>query len=133
LEWDALSLEELLAVSTYYITTEADNGVPKGAVMSKDPYMQYLESLPSHEAPKQVDIAKESASLRTIFPLVNTQFKIEAVMDSGSQIVLMSLADAQKLMLSWDPDIQIYMQSANSQLEKTVGLVKNVPFQFGDV
>ena len=54
-------------------------------------------------------------------------------MDSGSQIVSMSLEQASLSKLQWDPDIQIYMQSANRTLEKSVGLAKNVPFKLGDI
>ena len=35
--------------------------------------------------------------------------------------------------LSWDPDVVIYMQSANKSVEKSLGLARNVPFLFGDV
>lgn len=40
---------------------------------------------------------------------------------------------AEKLSLTWDPDIVINMQSANQHVEKTKGLARNVPFLFGDV
>jgi hypothetical protein len=49
---------------------------------------------------------------------VNGQGFIEAVVDSGSQIVSMALLEAEKMDLLWDPDVQIYMQSANGQLWK---------------
>jgi hypothetical protein len=45
----------------------------------------------------------------------------------------MALAIAEYLGLTWDPDINIYMQSANAQVEKSVGLAKNVAFRFGDI
>jgi hypothetical protein len=45
----------------------------------------------------------------------------------------MALAIAEYLGLTWDPDINIFMQSANAQVEKSVGLAKNVAFRFGDI
>ena len=38
-----------------------------------------------------------------------------------------------KLNLSWDPTVVIHMQSANRQVEKTLGLARNVPFLFGEI
>jgi hypothetical protein len=40
---------------------------------------------------------------------------------------------AKEIGLTWDPDVQIYMQSANGSLEKSVGLARNVSFKFGDI
>jgi hypothetical protein len=45
----------------------------------------------------------------------------------------MSEEMAKRFRLSWDPDIIINMQSANSQIEKTLGLAKNVPFVFDEI
>jgi hypothetical protein len=64
--------------------------------------------------------------------VVNAAKEIESIIDGGSQIVSMSSAIAVQVGAQWDPDITINMQSANSQLETTQGLVKNMPFRFGD-
>ncbi|KAJ7710344.1 hypothetical protein B0H17DRAFT_1223358 [Mycena rosella] len=101
--------------------------------LPQDPYTQYLESLSDNERPRQVVVAGDSASLRAIYPLVNKKLVVECVTDSGSQIVSMSYEQAKELQLVWDPDIQIFMQSANSSLEKSVGLAKNVLFKFGKI
>ena len=45
----------------------------------------------------------------------------------------MSLTVAQELGLTWDPDIIIQLQSANKTIDQSLGLVKNVPFRFGDI
>ena len=45
----------------------------------------------------------------------------------------MAKTTAVELGLGWDPSICIYMQSANGQVEKSVGLSKDVPFRFGEV
>ncbi len=140
LEYDALNMDELPRVSSVFVTTIGEEDIPEGSVVVNDPYLQYLESLAPNEIPKQVYleprqiyVARDSANLRVVFPSVNKQGKIESVMDSGSQIVSMSLEQAALSKLQWDPDIQIIMQSANRTLEKSVGLAKNVPFKFGDI
>src|ERR1700712_2750415 len=40
---------------------------------------------------------------------------------------------AIRLQIPWDPDIQIMMESANKQVQKTCGLARNVPFVFKDM
>ncbi|PBK70572.1 hypothetical protein ARMSODRAFT_988061 [Armillaria solidipes] len=45
----------------------------------------------------------------------------------------MASAIATKLGVAWDPDITIHMQSVNGQLEKTLGLARNVPFLFNNI
>lgn len=140
LEYDALELSELPSVSSVFVTTVEQEDIPRGSVMISDPYLQYLESLGPDEAPKQVYVdtrqvfvARDSAALRVVYPSINKQGRVESVMDSGSQIVSMSLEQAAMSKLLWDPDVQIFMQSANGSLEKSVGLARNVPFKFGDI
>jgi hypothetical protein len=65
--------------------------------------------------------------------LINGVAEEESIYDCGSQIVSMAQAVAEQLGLVWDPDVNIYMQSANGQTEKSVGLARNVPFKFGDL
>jgi hypothetical protein len=133
LRYDALDVDELPPINSFMVSTTSDSELPPGSVMISDPIMQYLESLAPDEVPKQVYVARESASLRVVFPSVNYRGEIEAVTDSGSQIVSMSLAVAKMLKLMWDPDVQIFMQSANGGVEKSVGLARNVPFKFGSI
>ena len=45
----------------------------------------------------------------------------------------MDVEIAKNLAVSWDPDIEIQMQSTNKTIEETLGLTKNVPFIFGDI
>ncbi|PBK62353.1 hypothetical protein ARMSODRAFT_990469 [Armillaria solidipes] len=107
--------------------------IPAGSLIMADPYLQYLDSLAPGEKPKQVIVAKDSASLRAVYPVINGAGEEESVVDGGSQIVSMASAIATKLGVAWDPDITIHMQSANGQLKKTLGLARNVPFLFNDI
>ena len=133
LEYDALNIDDIPRVTSVYITTTATSEFPLGSIMIPDPYMQYLATLDPGEVPKQVYVARDSAPLRTIYPRINHLGKIESVTDSGSQIVSMSYEQALASRVQWDPDLQIYMQSANKTIEKSVGLAKNVAFEFGDI
>jgi hypothetical protein len=138
---DALEIKELPQVQHVFVTSVAKPEFPAGSVMIPDPYLQYLESLAPDEAPKpvyvdetkRVFVATESARLRVINPKIHGMGQVESVIDSGSQIVSMAYDLAKEIGLTWDPDVQIYMQSANGSLEKSVGLARNVSFKFGDI
>src|SRR6202023_2073326 len=65
--------------------------------------------------------------------VMNGSSEEECILDGGLQIVSMSKAVAVRLGLPWDPEICIHMQSANNQIEKSLGLVRNVPFRFDHV
>jgi hypothetical protein len=128
---DAVEVGDLPAVHEVFVTTQRVEGVPAGSMIAQDPYLQYLEGLSSGEEPKQIYVACDSVPLRVTFPYINSQGPVECVLDSGSQIVSTSLAQAQACGLVWDPNINIFMQSANGQLEKSMGLARNVPFRWG--
>ncbi|KAF8217869.1 hypothetical protein K438DRAFT_1952730 [Mycena galopus ATCC 62051] len=122
LEHDALEINELPEVTAVYISTMEDQRFYPELELEKvivpDPVQIYLSSLGENEVAKQVYIADDSASLRAIWPKVNGLEFVEAVVDSGSQIVSMALSQAEKLDLKWDPDVQIHMQGATGQLKR---------------
>lgn len=130
---DAINVNDLPAASVLSVQIRDIGHVPAGALVMDDPVLQYLESLERGEEPKQLYVAKESQSLRAVYPLINGIKHEESVTDGGSQIVSMSEASAGELGVSWDPDVRIHMQSANNQIEMTLGLARNVPFLFGDI
>ncbi|KIK52530.1 hypothetical protein GYMLUDRAFT_179996, partial [Collybiopsis luxurians FD-317 M1] len=59
--------------------------------------------------------------------------QIEAVLDSGSQIISMNKRHAVGVRLTWDPEIVINMMSANGELNLTCGMVINAPCTIGDI
>lgn len=133
LQYDALDIDELPQVEGVFVTEMADGEVPAGSLIAKDPILQYLESLGEDITPRQIFVARDSAPLRVTFPNINYQGRVESVLDSGSQIVSMALDMAKEMGLIWDPKIQIFMQSANRTMERSVGLARNVPFQWGQL
>ena len=129
---DIVKAEELPAARVMKLES-AQGNIPAGTFVIQDPVVQFLETLGPDDKPTVVYVARDSQSLRSVYPAINGVSEEECILDGGSQIVSMSKEIALKLGLAWDPDIQIHMQSANKQIEKTVGLARNVPFRFNDI
>ena len=109
-------------VATVQVLMQARGGMPKGVLVVSDLVIQYLEELAEGEVPKKIVVAMESSSLRALHPIINGNRTEEALLDRGSQIVSMAKDVAVRLKVPWNPEIVIHMQSANRQLEKTLGL-----------
>ena len=129
---ETISVERLPS-ATYEILTEDNNGMSKGFVIVGDSVMQYLNTLAPGQKSKSIVVAAESDALRSVYPMINEVDEIESLLDPGSQIVSMSKKTAVALQISWDPDITVFMESANKALAKTLGLARNVPFAFGPI
>ncbi|KNZ76593.1 hypothetical protein J132_09336 [Termitomyces sp. J132] len=65
--------------------------------------------------------------------LIDNKEEVECIHDSGSHIILMSAEIASDLGLSYDPNIVLNMQSANSTLDRSLGLARNVPCTISDI
>lgn len=128
---NAINIETLPEAKVFTLERE-QGGLPAGAVICDDPVLAFLQDFDGEEVP-ELYVAKESNSLRTIYPVINGVSTSECVLDGGSQIVSMDKDIAVELKIPWDPDIKIFMQSANKQVERTVGLARNVPFRFNDI
>jgi hypothetical protein len=140
LDYDAVDLATVPIDSESISAPSNDEGIPEGSLILRDPALEYLISVPEDEIPKQLYqlsqeafVAVPSAPLRVIFPVIAGKQRVECIVDSGSQIVSMSKAIAEKLGVTWDTEMQIFMQSANGQMKQSYGLARNVLFQFGDV
>ncbi|KAK0193561.1 hypothetical protein F5146DRAFT_926343 [Armillaria mellea] len=108
--------------------------VLEGSTIISDPIVQYLESIPDSEKARTVVVVASSLqSLRSVYPLVSGRKKLECLCDSRSQIVSCSANLAKQIGWEYGPDIYILMGSANQGVEKSLGLVKNVAFLFGEV
>ena len=95
--------------------------------------MQFYENMKEGEGPVELYVADESKPLRTLFGRINHISQEECILDSGSQIVSMSVDVAKRFGLTWDPKIVMNMQCASNTYEKTLGLARNVPFTFGGI
>ena len=108
---------------------------PPNATIIADPFETYLREHPdSHHIPdSKIVIAAESRALRAILPVVDGQDKVEAILDPGCQIVAMSEEVCNALALHYDPTIRLHMMSANSGINQSLRLARNVPFMVGDI
>ena len=106
---------------------------PPGAIIIEDPYKVYLRTAPEDHSSDCLTVAKESSALCTILPLINHNQFVESVLDPGSQVIAMSEAACHVLALIYDPRIRLCMQSANHEVDETLGLAWNVPILVGDI
>jgi hypothetical protein len=103
------------------------------AIVVEDPYEVYLRNVPRGQTPEVITVAKESHSLRSIEVIVDDREKVECIVDGGSQIVAMSESICHDLGLTYDPTIRLNMQSANGDVDQSLGLARNVPAKIGDI
>ena len=130
-----VDVDDIWALKETFLTLTKDTGELKaGTIVHQDVVEQFLKDLGQSNKEKVILVARESEGLRVVFPKINhSDETVEAVLDSGSQIISMDHMVAMGLGLSWDPDIVIHMQSANGSLKPTKGMARNVPFVFGDL
>lgn len=83
--------------------------------------------------PKGAVTAVVSEAIRAVRPTIAQRRTVEALIDPGCSIVSMSDALCRELALLYDPGIVLPLQSANGQVNHTLGLAPNVPFTFGDI
>lgn len=116
------------------IVTSAGHDLAEGSIIIGDPALQYFESLGPGQKPRDIKVSMGllSGKLRCLYPKIRG-IQVEAINDSGSQIVSASLETATKMGMNWDPNLTILMEAANKQVQRTLGLARNVPFDFGEI
>ena len=124
---------EDLSIATYCVLQWDCKGLSKGSIVVGDPVSQYLSGLEEGKEPRKLYVSTESQSLKALYLLINGVSEKEALLDGGSEIVSISQAITLKLSLSWDLTVVIHMQSANRQVQKTLGLARNVLFLFREI
>jgi hypothetical protein len=119
--------------SSYIQELHQPRAPPPGSIVIPDLYEQYLRRIPEGARKERLLVAKESSALRAILPIVDGQQKVEAILDPGSQIIAMSEEVCTDLALVYDPTIILNMQSANGDIDQSLGLARNVPFAIGEI
>ena len=102
-------------------------------IVCPDPYEVYLANLRPGDERKDLYVAKESHALRSIMMMVDKKENVECILDPGCQIVAMAEDVCHDLGLTYDPTIRLHMQSANGEVDQSLGLARNVPFQIGPI
>ena len=82
---------------------------------------------------KEERVAPDIAHLRVVPAMINGIGEEEVLLDSGSQIVLMTKKVAAANKVSWDPSLSIQIQSTNRLLSRICGLARNVSFTLGEI
>ena len=127
-------LSAVLSLTMKTLTPTLSNAKPPpGAIIIKDPYEVYLHTTPEDRSSDCLTITKESSALHTILLLINHNQYIESVLDPSSQVIAMSEATCHALALIYDLRIRLHMQSANHEVDETLGLTRNVPILVGDI
>jgi hypothetical protein len=122
---------EQASTSTTVLSTEASN--QETSSVSEDFFESYINSLHANEVPQKFIVAKESHALRSLLVQVNHHNFVEGVIDPGSQIIAMSEEVCHELGLAYDPSIKLNMQSANGEVDSSLGLSHNVPCKIGTI
>ena len=100
-----------------------------------DPIEAYYKTLGPEDSPdlERLRVASEQSAIRSVCGLVSNRRQVECILDPGCQIVAMSEKECNLLSLAYDPDIKLYMESANGQHTWSCGLSRNVPIKIADI
>ncbi|KAF8234286.1 hypothetical protein L208DRAFT_1095722, partial [Tricholoma matsutake] len=94
-------------------TMAAPHNLASTGIIIPNPYKTYLTTLGPGQELEILVVAKESHALHSMIMMVDNQENIKAVIDPGLQIIAMSDAVCHNLGLTYNPTIQLNMQSAN--------------------
>jgi hypothetical protein len=98
-----------------------------------DVYETYINSLALGERPIPLNIAQELHALWSIMIVVDNREEVECIIDLGSQIIAMSEAVCHDIGLAYDLSIKLNMQSANSKVDQSLGLARNIPCKINSI
>jgi hypothetical protein len=126
-------VEEIISEASATIIQAYNSAPPPGSFVIQDPIETYLKTLSRGDNIVPTIVAKDSHALRSIFLVVNEREKVECIVDGGCQIIAMSEAVCHNLGLIYDPRIILQMESANGEIDPSLGLARNVPCQIGSV
>ena len=127
------ALENEVITTTVELPSCAHSKVPVGSYVQIDARLEVYQSLPEKGRSDVIFAGEPSATLRTVWPNINNNGPDESILDSGSQIISMSKDCARDRGASYDPTVTIRMQSANNQVNSTLGLARNIPFDFAGI
>lgn len=122
-------------IPTFAVPNASHRVPPTGATVIPDEYEAYYRSLrPGEEPdPDRIIVAIDNVPIRSIHALIDNSMKKECILDPGCQIIAMSEQACHEIGIAYDPTIRINMQSANGEVNPSLGLARNVPFRIGNI
>ena len=106
---------------------------PPGSTIIKDPYKVFLSTALVGHHPNLLTVAKESSALCSILLLINHHLFVESILDPGPQVISMAEEVCHSLGLIYDLEVKLSMQSANGEIDETLGLARNIPIQISEI
>jgi hypothetical protein len=125
---EAITLKRVLSktVSTHTLIEQVPDD-EETSITVPDVYETYINSLALGERPILLNVAQESHALQSITMVIDNREEVEGIIDPGSQIIAMSEAVCHDISLAYDLSIKLNMQSANGEVDQSLGLSRNVP------
>jgi hypothetical protein len=109
------------------IQIQPGNNVPhlinKDLAVINDPFEMYLNTIQRSDNPKPFVAAKESHSIRSVTANIQGSNPIESIVNPSSSIIVMSEEFCHRLGLVYDESVIIELQSANSSINHSLGLI----------
>ena len=113
--------------------TYSNTEPPLGSTIIKDPYEIFLSTTPVGHRPNLLTVMKETSALHSILLLINHHLFVESILNPSSQVISMAKEACHSLGLIYDLEVKLSMQSANGKIDETLGLMRNVPIQIGEI
>ena len=93
----------------------------------------FVTGVAAQYAQDSMEAVAESNLLWAILLVVDGQEKVEAILDPGCQIVVMSEEVCNALALPYDLSICLSMVLANDSVTQSLGLTRNIPFLVSEI
>jgi hypothetical protein len=119
-------------VSTHALIEQVSDD-KETSITVPDVYETYINSLAPKERPIPLNVAQELHALWSITIVINNREEVEGIIDPGSQIIAMSEVVCHDISLAYDPSIKLNMQSANGEIDQSLGLSRNVPCKINTI
>jgi hypothetical protein len=125
---EAIMLKRVLSktVSTHALIEQVPDD-EENSITVPNVYETYINSLAPGERPIPLNVAQELHALWSITMVVDNREEVEGIIDPGSQIIAMLEAVCHDIGLAYNPSIKLNMQSANSEVDQSLGLSRNIP------
>jgi hypothetical protein len=123
-------------VSTHTLIKQVPDEVSseeETSITVPDVYETYINSLAPGERPIPLNVAQELHALWSITMVIDNREEVEGIIDPGSQIIAMSKAVCHDIGLAYEPSIKLNMQSANSEVDQSLGLSHNIPCKINTI